>query len=71
MNLFVFFSIDSRQKILDTMIEQRQNLELLYINDTIEEQNRIIHQINDSSNHLYDSKIQITKTNIGKYIIYK
>jgi hypothetical protein len=29
------------------MIEQRQNLELLYINDTIEEQNRILRQIND------------------------
>lgn len=29
------------------MIEQRQELELLYINDTIEDQNRIIRQIND------------------------
>lgn len=29
------------------MIEQRQNLELFYINDTVEEQNRIIRQIND------------------------
>jgi len=29
------------------MIEQRQNLELFYLNDTIEEQNRILRQIND------------------------
>jgi hypothetical protein len=29
------------------MIEQRQNLELFYINDTVEEQNRILRQIND------------------------
>ncbi|CAF1117915.1 unnamed protein product [Adineta steineri] len=38
---------DIRYKILDTMIEQRQNLELFYINDSIEEQNRILRQIND------------------------
>jgi len=42
-----FLSTDSRQKIVDTMIEQQQNLELFYINDTVEEQNRIIRQIND------------------------
>lgn len=29
------------------MIEQRQNLESIYINDTIEEQNRILRQMND------------------------
>jgi len=29
------------------MIEQRENLELFYINDKIEEQNRILRQIND------------------------
>ena len=29
------------------MIEQRQNLELFYMNDTVEEQNRILRQIND------------------------
>ncbi|CAF1403521.1 unnamed protein product [Adineta steineri] len=38
---------DIRYKILDTMVEQRQNLELFYINDSIEEQNRILRQIND------------------------
>ncbi|CAF0829545.1 unnamed protein product [Rotaria sordida] len=38
---------DTRHKILNTMIEQRQNLELFYINDTVEEQNRILRQIND------------------------
>jgi hypothetical protein len=29
------------------MIEQRHNLELFYINDSVEEQNRILRQIND------------------------
>ena len=29
------------------MFEQRQNLELFYLNDSIEEQNRILRQIND------------------------
>ena len=29
------------------MIEQRQKLELLYTNDIIDEQNRILRQIND------------------------
>jgi hypothetical protein len=29
------------------MFEQRQNLELFYLNDTVEEQNRILRQIND------------------------
>ncbi|CAF1390788.1 unnamed protein product [Adineta steineri] len=38
---------DIRYKILDTMVEQRQNSELFYINDSIEEQNRILRQIND------------------------
>jgi hypothetical protein len=40
-------SFDSRQKIVDRMVEQLQNLELFYMNDTVEEQNRIIRQIND------------------------
>lgn len=31
------------------MIEQRQNLESIYINDTVEAQSRILHQINDFS----------------------
>ncbi len=39
--------MNSRQKILNKMIEQRQNLELFYLNDTVEEQNRILRQIND------------------------
>ncbi|CAF3335702.1 unnamed protein product [Rotaria sp. Silwood1] len=38
---------DTRHKILNTMIEQRQNLESFYINDTVEDQNRILRQIND------------------------
>jgi hypothetical protein len=29
------------------MVEQQQHLELFYMNDTVEEQNRIIRQIND------------------------
>ncbi|CAF3911154.1 unnamed protein product [Rotaria sp. Silwood2] len=37
----------TRHKILNTMIEQRQNLESFYINDTVEDQNRILRQIND------------------------
>ncbi len=47
MNKHPFSSFHSRQKILNTMIEQRQNLELFYVNDTVEEQNRILRQIND------------------------
>lgn len=42
-----FLSIHSRQKIVDTMTEQRQQLELLYTNDIVDEQNRILRQIND------------------------
>ncbi|CAF1378445.1 unnamed protein product [Rotaria magnacalcarata] len=38
---------DTRNKILNTMLEQRQNLESIYMNDTVEEQNRILRQMND------------------------
>ncbi|CAF3489334.1 unnamed protein product [Rotaria socialis] len=38
---------DTRNKILHTMLEQRQNLESIYMNDTVEEQNRILRQMND------------------------
>lgn len=44
-NKLSFFN--SRHKILNTMIEQRHQLESLYMNDTVEEQNRILRQIND------------------------
>ena len=37
----------SRHRILDEMVEQRQQLELFYMNDTVEVQNRILRQIND------------------------
>ena len=40
-------SVDSRHKILNTMIEKRQNLESFFENNTIENQNRILRQIND------------------------
>ena len=40
-------SFGSRQKIVDRMVEQGQNFELFSMNDTVEEQNRIIRQIND------------------------
>lgn len=42
-----FGSINSRQKIVDTMIEQREKLEMLYTNEIVDEQNRILRQIND------------------------
>ncbi|CAF0776765.1 unnamed protein product [Adineta ricciae] len=38
---------DIRHQILNTMNEQRQKLEVLYTNDSIEEQNRIVRHIND------------------------
>ena len=37
----------SRRQLLNTMNEQRQKLEVLYTNDSNEEQNRIVRHIND------------------------
>lgn len=45
--IFLIKFIFSRQQILNTMIEQRQNLEFFFMNDTIENENRILRQIND------------------------
>ena len=42
-----FFFFNRQEKLFDTMIEQRKDLEMFYINDTIQDQNRIIRHIND------------------------
>ena len=38
---------NSRHQIVDGMVEQRRELQLHLINDTVDEQNRILRQIND------------------------
>ncbi len=47
------------------MIEQREHLELFYINDTIEEQNRIIRQINDFMIVLFKILCQYIDTQVN------
>jgi len=53
------------------MIEQRQNLELFYINDTVEEQNRILRQINDFMIVLSKALCEHIDTQVNLFLLKK